>query len=230
MDGMTVASVMTTDVVVVVADTPLRELVAAMAENEVGALPVVDGHGLPIGVVSEADLLAEHACHGGVDELPHDGGAGRRRYAAEVMTSPVRAVHADEPVSYAARLLARAGLRRLFVLDRDGRLTGVVSRRDLLRVYLCGDDELGARVAELLLTAGAVPGSVEVRVDAGVVTVDGRVARRSLADAAVRMVRALPGVVGVRDDLRYAVDDVLVPGPHRTGGQREGSGGRVPGR
>jgi CBS domain-containing protein len=218
-DEMTVASVMTTNVVTAMPHTPFRELVAAMADNEVSAVPVLDPDGRPIGVVSEADLLAKQEFHGGLDELPRGDRAGRERWyramalnAAEVMTSPVRAVRADESVSGAARLLAKTGVRRLFVIDRDGRLAGVVSRRDLLRVYLRDDAELRARVAELLVAAGVAPGAVEVRVEAGVVTVDGEVARRGLADAAVRMVRALPGVVGVRDNIRYLVEEAVWTG------------------
>ncbi|MPZ78962.1 MAG: CBS domain-containing protein [Actinophytocola sp.] len=218
-DKMTVASVMTTNVVTALPDTPFRELVLAMADNEVSALPVIDGDGRPIGVVSEADLLAKQEFRGGQDELPHGDRAGRDRWyralghnAAEVMTTPVRAVHADEPVSDAARQLAKAGIRRLFVTDRDGRLIGVVSRRDLLGVYLCGDEELRARTAELLLLAGIAPGAVDVRVDAGVVTVDGEVVRPGLADAAVRLVRALPGVVGVRDNVRRPVGEAVWTG------------------
>ncbi|MFL6123611.1 CBS domain-containing protein [Actinophytocola sp.] len=219
MDETTVASVMTTKVVTVLPDTPFRELVAVLAACEVSAVPVVDRDGRPIGVVSEADLLAKQEFHGGQDELPHGDRAGRERWyraqarnAAEVMTSPVRAVHADEPVSFAARLLAEEGIRRLIVIDRDGRVTGVVSRRDLLRVYLCDDEELRTRVAELLLLTGIAPGTVDVRIHAGVVSMDGEVARRGLADAAVRMIRALPGVVGVRDNLTHVVDDVLAGG------------------
>jgi CBS domain-containing protein len=213
-DEMTVASVMTTNVVTAVPETPFQELVATMTEHGISALPVVDGHGRPIGVVSEADVLAKQEFHGGADELPHSNHADRERWyraqgrnAAEVMTAPVRAVHADEPASYAARILGAAGMRRLFVTDHDGRLIGVVSRRDLLRVYLRGDDELRAQIAGLIGAAGIAPGTVEVRVTAGVATVDGQVAGRDRADAAVRMVRALPGVVGVRNNLTHPVDD-----------------------
>jgi CBS-domain-containing membrane protein len=94
-------------------------------------------------VVNEANLLSKQEFHGGEDELPHHDRAARERWyrsmarnAAEVMTAPVRVVHASEPVSAAARLLTEAGVRQLFVTDWNGRLIGVVSRRDLLRVYL----------------------------------------------------------------------------------------------
>lgn len=140
MDELTVASVMTEDVVTAAPDTPYRSLVAMMAERGISAVPVVDARGLPIGVVSEADLLAKQEFHGGRDALPSGDRAGRERwfrargrYAAEIMTTPVRAVHADEAVSFAARLLATADIGRLFVTDRDGQLIGVVARQDLLR-------------------------------------------------------------------------------------------------
>lgn len=122
MDEMTVASVMTRRVVTVVPEMPVGAVVAAMSESGLRALPVVDGNGLPLGVVSEADLVG-----------PERWVRARGRHAVEVMGSPVRAVHADEPVSFAAGVLARTGLRRLFVTDWDGRLVGVVSRRDLRR-------------------------------------------------------------------------------------------------
>lgn len=121
MDEMTVASVMTRRVVTVVPEMSVPEVAVAMAESGLRALPVVDGDGLPLGVVSEADLGPGHW-------VP-----ARGWNAAEVMSSPVRAVHTDEPVSFVAGVLAKAGLRRLFVTDWDGRLVGVVSWRDLRR-------------------------------------------------------------------------------------------------
>lgn len=113
---LTVASVMTTRVVSVTPETPLRELAATMAEARVGAVPVVDRLGQPVGVVSRAELATR-----------------RGTRAAELMTTPVRAIHADEPVSFVARLLARPRIRRLLVINWDGRLVGVVTRRDLAR-------------------------------------------------------------------------------------------------
>jgi CBS domain-containing protein len=120
-DEMTVASVMTRRVVTVVPEMPVGEVAAAMTETGLRDLPVVDGDGLPLGVVSEADLVLG----------PERWVRAQGRNAAEVMSTPVRAVHADEPVSFVAGVLARTGLRRLFVTDWDGRLVGVVSWRDL---------------------------------------------------------------------------------------------------
>lgn len=190
-----------------------------MTEKAISALPVIDARGRPIGVVSEADVLAKQEFHAGGDELPHHDRAARGRWyraqgrnAAEVMTTPVRAVHAGEPVSFAAGVLAKAGIRRLFVVDWYGRLVGVVARRDLLRVYLGDDDQLQAHIVEMLVASGIPMAAVDLSVHSGLVTLDGEVARRGLADAAVRMVRAAPGVVGVRNNLRYLVDDVVIRG------------------
>ncbi len=214
-----VASVMTTQVRTARPETSFKDLVAVMAERGISALPVVDHVNRPVGVVSEADALAKQEFHGGRDEVPHHDRAGRDRWyrglgqnAAELMSTPVWTVHADEPVSVAARLLAGAKVRRLFVTDRDGVLVGVVSRRDLLRVYLQSDEEIRGRLEELIAAAGVASGAVSVRVEAGMATVDGELERRGQVDATVRLVQAAPGVVGVHNNLGYLVDDVVVGG------------------
>lgn len=219
-----VASVMTTQVTTAQPDMLFKDLVAALTEQGISAVPVVDHEHRPIGVVSEADALAKQEFHGGRDELPHGDRAGRDRWyrslgqtAAELMTSPVWTVHADEPVSSAARLLARAKVRRLFVTGRDGRLVGVVSRRDLLRVYLHSDEEIRGQLERLIVSSGVAEGVISVRVDAGVTTLDGELDRRGSVDATVRMVQALPGVVSVRNNLTYLVDDVVVGGGQNGG-------------
>lgn len=120
MDELTVASVMTTRVVTVEPETSLRELISTMSEGRLHAVPVVNRHRQPVGVVSAADLIPEQSPL-----------RGRGRTAAELMATPVRAIHADEPVSFAACLLARAAIRRLFVVNWDSCLVGVVARCDL---------------------------------------------------------------------------------------------------
>ena len=109
----TVAAVMTTRVVAVTPDTTFQELANTLTGKRVSAVPVVDEAGRPIGVVSETDVIAKQEFHGGRDEPPHGDRAARDRWfrakamtAGEVMTTPVRAVRADEPLSAAARILA----------------------------------------------------------------------------------------------------------------------------
>lgn len=221
-----VASVMTTQVTTAKPDTPFKDVVSTMSEQDISVVAVVDGDGRQIGVVSEADALAKQEFHGGHDELPHHDRAGRDRWyrslartAGELMTSPVRTVRADEPVSAAAHHLTKENVRRLFVLDQDGRLAGVVSRRDLLKVYPHTDEEIRADI-EAVLAAPAVdvpPGTVGVAVVNGMATVDGVLTSRQKMEAVSRVVLATPGVVGVRNNLRYVVDDIVGSGGVWTG-------------
>lgn len=214
-----VASVMTTSVVTAMPETPFKELVAMMVEHGISAVPVVDNLRRLVGVVSEADTLAKQEFHGGRDMLPHRDHAGRDRWfralgqvASELMTSPARTVAADAPVSAAARQLARAQVRRLYVVDDRERLVGVVSRRDLLRVYLLSDEEIRAAIEELLASAAVASKGAKVSVSAGVATVDGVLRTRREVDTVGRLVPALPGVVAVRNNLRYVVDDLTASG------------------
>lgn len=215
-----VASVMTTTVITVRPQTPFKDVVALMAEHDVSALPVVDGANRPIGVVSEADVLTKQEFRGGSDRIPSHDRAGLERWirslalvAGELMTSPIRTIAVDVPLTAAARQLAKAGVRRLLVVDEHGSLVGVLSRRDLMRVYLRSDDEIRAEVEDLLASSvmGAGPGTVKVAVRGGVTTVDGVLQRRRQVDSVSRLVPTVTGVVAVRNNLRWMVDDLLSP-------------------
>ncbi|MFD7660237.1 CBS domain-containing protein, partial [Actinosynnema sp. NPDC059797] len=204
-----------------------KDIATTLTEGAFGAVPVVDDEGRPIGVVSEADLLPKEEYRGGTEDAPSvfAGRDARRRWrrsqgvtAADVMTSPVATTGPDEPASAAAHRLAEAGVRRLFVVDGDGRLVGVLSRRDLLRVFLRSDAELREQITREVVqrTLWLEPTAIEVDVVDGVVTLTGRVERRSEADIAVRVTRATPGVVDVVDRLTPSWDDTATG--HRVGG------------
>jgi len=212
----TVASVMTTPVITVGAETSFKDVVAALSGNGISAVPVVGPHGTLIGVVSEADVLPKQEFHGGADPVPH--GVPRRRVrwfrslglcAAELMTTPVITIEPGAPVTLAARRMAEKRVRRLFVVD-DDELVGVVSRRDVLGVFLRPDSEIRADIVEHVLhrELGVAPVAVRVEVRDGVVTVDGEIGRRSQIEVAGRLIRAVSGVVSMRNNLRYRVDDL----------------------
>lgn len=193
MKAATVASVMTRGPVSVPAGAPFATVAGVLSRNRISAVPVVDREGALIGVVSEADLI------GGRD------GAGLT--ARELMTSAVRTVPETATLPAAARLLAEAGVRRLFVTER-GRLVGVVSRRDLLRSYLRDDDAIRAdverAVAELLPDQHQ---TLTVSVSDGIVLLLGRVEWRSTRTVVDERVRTVPGVVDVLDRLGFVFDD-----------------------
>lgn len=188
---LTVGDVMTRCPVSAPPDAPFETLVALLAHERIGAVPVVDAAGMPAGVVSEADLM----------------GAAHTATARDLMSNPPRTVARDASLSTAARLLADAGVRRLFVTEH-GRLAGVLSRRDLLKIYLVEDDTLRERVRHALLAV--LPGNrpaPSVSVRDGVVLLLGRVEWRSSKEAVDECVRAVPGVVDVLDRLGYVFDD-----------------------
>lgn len=197
---MTVGSVMTRCPVSVPPGAPFATVAAILARRRIGAVPVVAMDGRLVGVVSETDLI------GGSD------GAGAT--ARELMTEAVRTVPVDTTVPVATRLLAEAGVRRLFVTE-DGRLVGVLSRRDLLSAYLRDDEDLRADVEHVI---AATPGGRPVRatVRDGVVLLLGRVEWCSTRAAIAARVRAVPGVVEVTDRLGYVFDD----GARLTGARR----------
>ncbi|MFE9846161.1 CBS domain-containing protein [Streptomyces goshikiensis] len=105
----------------------------------VSALPVLSGDGRVSGVVSEADLLERGTGAAGVTT------------AEQLMTRPAVTVTVtkDATIPAAARLLAHSHLKRLPVVDGDGRLTGIGSRGDLLKVYLRADADIAAGIREL---------------------------------------------------------------------------------
>ncbi|RDI34298.1 CBS domain-containing protein [Lentzea flaviverrucosa] len=217
----TVSSLMTREVISADIDSSFKELVQLLEGNKISALPVLDG-GYPVGVVSEADLVPKEEFRGGTEDAPglFGGRAARHRWeqaagltAKDVMTSPVRSISPDATASAAARELAEAGVRRLFVMDGDGALVGVLSRRDLLKLYLREDDELRTTIRDEIFgrTLWVDPDTVDVEVTDGVVALQGRLERQSEIDIADHLVRALPGVVDVQNRLRPEWNDTTLP-------------------
>ncbi|ALO06472.1 CBS domain-containing protein [Streptomyces venezuelae] len=207
--SFTVADVMTKKVVAVLPGAEFKEIAAAMERWKVTAVPVVEGEGRVVGVVSEADLLLKEEFHGhrlGLVEqmrrLDATAKAGSRR-AEDLMTSPAVTVGPGASLPQAARLMASHHVKRLPVVDVSGTIQGVVSRSDLLKVFLRPDDDLAAEVRHEVVEH-LFPLShrkVEVRVDAGVVTLSGEVRDSALVPLAERLARTVEGVVDVRCDL-----------------------------
>jgi CBS-domain-containing membrane protein len=214
----TVAEVMTTDVVTVDALAPFKEIVRLMQEHRVSALPVVDADGVLVGIVSEGDLILKedpelagggHRFEGRRRSSARSKAAGMRAY--ELMTTPVLSVAPEAPLGEAARRMHRAEVKRLPVLDADGHLVGIVSRADLLRVFLRDDAEIAGEIREDVIrrTLWIDPDTIRVVVRDGVVTLQGQIERRSLLPILDRLVTSIEGVVAVDDRLSYAADDTL---------------------
>ncbi|MFE9120424.1 CBS domain-containing protein [Streptomyces sp. NPDC007172] len=201
-----VSDVMTHTVVSVGRDAAFKEVVELMRQWNVGSLPVLEGEGRVVGVVSEADLLPkEEFRDSDPGQLPlhrlSDVAKAGAVTAGELMTAPALTVHADATLAQAARTMALRKVKRLPVVDRLGILQGVISRSDLLKVFLRPDAELAAEVNRTVLTPLFPGRAVTASVQNGVVTLCGPVHDRNLVPVAARLAHAVEGVVDVRLDL-----------------------------
>ncbi|MFE1443411.1 CBS domain-containing protein [Streptomyces sp. NPDC058739] len=199
----TVSDVMTHTVVAVGSEALFKEVVELLDQWKVSALPVLAGEGRVVGVVSEADLLAKEEFRD-TDEgdlaLRLKAGAVT---AGELMSAPAVTVHADATVADAARIMARRHVKRLPVVDGAGILQGVVSRGDLLKVFLRSDEDIAGEIRHGVLGTLPYGDVLTASVTDGVATLGGSLPDRGLEPVIARAVRAVEGVVDVRLDLTH---------------------------
>lgn len=230
----TVREVMTPDVVSIAPETPFKEIARRIVDDHAPALPVV-ADGRVVGIVSETDLLhkEEFKTEGPTEDEYRTplrsrlrrtlGTTGSVRDKAEaetasgLMSQKLVTVHPEDSVVAAARAMDRFDVRQLPVVDRSGILLGLVSRRDLLRVFVRADEDvardIGTEIAEA--PAWLEAGRLHFTVNDGTVTIEGRLEQHSHCNIIVKLVQRVDGVVAVHNKLRWNVDDLLPPGtPH----------------
>ena len=215
---MRVSDVMTRSVVAVPPDMPLRDVARLLQDHRISGVPVIED-GSCIGVVSEADLLVKQLGRSIGRRMPiewilgerHDAAERRRRAATtarEAMSSPAVTIDEDRPVREAAALMVDQHVNRLPVV-REGRLTGILTRSDLVRAYLRLDAEILRVVREAILreTMWVDPDSISVTVHEGIVYLAGMVDRRSTARIIEKLVGLADGVGRVFSTLEWELDD-----------------------
>lgn len=211
-----VADLMTAEVRSVDETASFKQMVELIEQHHISALPVVDGERRVMGVVSEADLLLKEDR---VDPGEHHVFESHRRRqergkasgttARELMSSPAITIGPEASVRDAAKVMHDRRIKRLPVVDGDGRLVGMISRSDVLRVFLRSDDEIRREIFEdviqrtMLLDAPALV----ISVAGGVVSATGEVDRKSDARNLTRLSAAVAGVVAVESHIRYRYDD-----------------------
>ena len=220
-----VSDVMTTSVVTVDRITPYQEIDRLLTEHKISGMPVLKMGREVAGVVTEGDLLAAE------DETNRRvrmaSSAGRRRLlrrqprasltAGTMMTAPAITIGPDATIPAAARLMNTHHIGRLPVVDKDGKLAGIVSRRDLLSVFLRPDADISHDVRQVLDEIPiADPEDVIVAVRHGVVTLTGTVRTRpgdvrDLISLALRLIWDIDGVVDVVNKLGQAQAAPPVP-------------------
>lgn len=197
---------MTTGVVAVGPEVCFGRLAGLLRAHRVSGFPVVDDDGIVLGVVSEADLLAVEATEDRHGRLPHRGHASPGELTAgDLMTRPAVTTSPAELASDAGRLMSARKLRRLPVVDGNGRLVGIVCRSDVLSVFRRTDEDIRREITEDVIADGFFtdPGRLTVTVKDGIVTLTGTPGSVVLGVNIVSQVRQVEGVVAVRDCFSY---------------------------
>ncbi len=152
----TVADIMTHNPIVVQPETPLKQAIKIMADRHISGLPVVDGAGKLVGVISDSDLLWQET---GVEPPPYimlldsiiylENPATYEKDLRKAMGLTVKEVMSDRPISVkpdkplraAAQLMQKYHIHRLPVLDDAGKLIGILTRGDIIGSMAASQEE-----------------------------------------------------------------------------------------
>jgi CBS domain-containing protein len=189
---------MSRPVITVRPDTSVKQVAALLVQQQISAVPVVDDAGRLVGIVSQADLVPRHGALQSRGEFEHVEQLldFLPRTAADVMTRAVLTVPEDADVTQAARIMLDEHVKQVPVV-RDGKVVGIISRRDLLRPLARSDAEIRAEVAALLDDELLGLGKVAVAMlPGGVVHLSGLTEpwQRRLAEV---LAASVPGVTAV---------------------------------
>jgi CBS domain-containing protein len=132
---LTVSDVMSTRVYTCSMEDTLARAARIMSEHECGAVPVVDGCGHAIAMVTDRDIcMTALACRKLLSQIPVMTAASRRMHAVQTI----------DTLDFAHELMCKHRVRRLPVVDAAGHLIGIVSIADLVRAARsCGEPGLG---------------------------------------------------------------------------------------
>lgn len=214
MKAMKAKNVMTANVVTISPDHGVRHAAKIMLDHRISGIPVVGDDGRLVGIVSEGDFLRR-------SELGASSPAEARGYVkghswkvADLMTSDVIVADGDTPIAQIAALMQEHGIKRIPIMAGQ-RLVGVVSRADLLRVFVAakfddataaGDDAIRRSILTRLRDDVGVKGdTLTLTVSDGLVHFSGTVGSQTERDALRVVAEGVRGVKGVFDHLNVAL-------------------------
>lgn len=217
-----VRDAMTSHVITVTTDTPLRDVAGTLERHAISGVPVVDESEHLVGVVTEADFLIKER---GIEALRHrplawllgEDKATKANLAKisattarDAMTTPVLTIGPDETIREAANLMTKHQVNRLPVIDESGQLVGIISRADIVRAFDRSDDEILSVIQEEVLPEVLLidTSALQLSVHGGIVRVRGTVDRRSTGEILGRLIAKVDGVVSVDAELGWEEDDL----------------------
>lgn len=210
---MTIKDLMTRDVVTAAPEALLKDVAKTLVEHGISGMPVCNGEGRVVGVISEGDIL--HKERGRIDRRRGpltwlvdgtsytDVAKAHARTAREAMSAPAVTIEPSRPVAAAARLMIEEGVNRLPVVTKDGTLVGIVTRADLVRAFARSDEEIVDEIREDILKRAlwVAPTALDVTVDGGEVELAGRLETSEDVALLEHLVETVPGVVSVRSSV-----------------------------
>jgi CBS domain-containing protein len=205
---MRVNELMSSPAISVEPGLPLKEVAEVMLHHGVSTVPVVDTSDGIIGIVSQTDLLTIQA-HRSAAPLAKD--EREVRIASDLMTRAVISTAPETSLDDLVRLMLEHNVKRVPVVA-DGRLIGMISRTDVIRVLTRPDDDIAREVAEALRHDGLLIDPIGFEVSHGVVTFSG-VSAPGLRAHLRGLAYAIAGVIGV--DVARAVPEGTAEGDSR---------------
>lgn len=205
-----VEDVMTSNVISVRKGAEYKDILQVMRNEHFSAFPVLDRNDRVVGVVSEDDLLVKEG-YSDADHAPGflasrgDRARAAALTAASLMTRPAITISPEASVAEAARTMHAKHVKRLPVVTAAGRLVGIVSRSDILRVYDRPDEDIRKEIEEEVVKGAFCLDNLafDVAVTGGVVTLAGQIEREPVALSLLQAVRRVDGVVAVKEKLSY---------------------------
>ena len=199
---MRVLDLMTTEVVTVTPGMSLKEAARTMTDLGVSGLPVLDDQGRIVGIITEADFLAREAGRAEprrrrlLDALFNEPQVAEAENVEQAMTLDPVVIYPEASLTEAARVMVNHGVKRLPVVDAEGKLRGVISRADVVAAFTRPDDVIDIH-----------QGPVDVKVADGIVTLRGTVPTKSDARLLEELTRRLDGVVRLDAGVEFEIDD-----------------------
>jgi CBS domain-containing protein len=220
---MQASDVMTRTVTCVDEHAPIAEALHLMLGKAIGALPVIDSQNQLVGIITEGDLLRraemameQHAAWWknllfgqwyAAREYVHS----HVRSVGSIMTRETLCIAEDTPLSTIVQIMEQEQVKRLPVTS-GRKVIGIVTRRDVLRSYSSNADKpfaatpsdakLLAQIdAELVSQRWSPLRNIEISSEHGVVSMVGTVSRVKTREALRDLVRKVPGVRDIHDEL-----------------------------
>lgn len=137
-----VSTVMTANPAACRDTTPLRDVAQMMIDNDCGQIPVVDAASKPVGVVTDRDITVR---------IVATGRECATATAADAMSTPCKSVGSDTSLHDCTCLMEAEKIRRVLVVDADGKLAGIVSIAD---IALAGKKDATAEVVKEISEPG----------------------------------------------------------------------------